>query len=170
MYCAIIWTYCIHTQSYHCSYISSLLVLPSLVLHPIEKVLVFFSHSLMVDGCRVTTIPFVEKPLVSVYILDYSYCIMYYCMGAESPQCLRVKGCWFVCTRLSRLYYLATHSSLYFQLQQGFPLATTKHHHHAYVHHESFIVCQHLFVDISYYFCGLESITPPVKFHFMTLC
>ena len=73
-----------------------------------------------------------------------------------------------VCTRLCRLHYLAMHSSLYFQLQQGFPLATivTSSHH---VHYESCIVCQYLFVDISYYVCSLESVTPPVKSHVMTL-
>ena len=60
-------------------------------------------------------------PIETVLVL-FSYSLMQ--VSAESPQCLRVKNLWLLCTRLSRLYYLAMHSSLYFQLQQGFPLAT----------------------------------------------
>ena len=55
-----------------------------------------------------------------------------------------------------------------FSTSAGLPISNQKQHHH-HVHHESCIVCQYLFVDISYYVCSLESITLSVKLHVVTV-
>ena len=57
----------IFIYSYHCSCILSLLFLSSLVLHPIETVLVFLQPFTDAGECGVTTVPESEKLLVSAY-------------------------------------------------------------------------------------------------------
>ena len=122
----------------HCSCISSLLVLSSLVLHPIETVTVFFSHSLMQ-------------------------------VSAESPQSLRVRNLLLGVYSTIQIVLSSHALKPAFSSSAGLPISNHSNIITTYTMKAALCANIILFVDISYYVCSLESITPPVKLHVMTL-